>query len=84
MKWTLLQKQYDELNNVHCDFLKHCIGWNKRTRADRPLSYIEALLETDSSETLQATVRKRRLLSLDSSYAWETTTDPRSASSWER
>ena len=42
--------------------LTRCIGWSKSKRTGRPLSYAETLLlQTGCEETIEATVRKRRL-----------------------
>ena len=38
-----------------------CLGWRKRKRASRTLSYADALAKT-ASESIEATVRKRRIL----------------------
>lgn len=46
---------------AHRKFLTRCIGWSKWKRTDRPLSYAETLRRTDCEETIEATVRKRRL-----------------------
>ncbi len=37
-------------------------GWHKGKITDRPLSYAEALVRTGCVETIEATVRRRRLL----------------------
>ncbi|CAN0240606.1 unnamed protein product, partial [Pylaiella littoralis] len=42
-------------------FLLRCIGWKKRERTDRPLSYAKALITAGCNESVEATVRKRRL-----------------------
>ena len=38
-----------------------CIGWRKHNRADHPISYLDTLLKT-GSETIEATLRWRRIL----------------------
>ena len=43
-------------------FLTRVIAWRKGKRTDRPLSYAEALTRAGCAETIEATVRKRRLL----------------------
>ncbi|CAB1121509.1 unnamed protein product [Ectocarpus sp. CCAP 1310/34] len=55
--WSLTAEHYTKLNGTHRQFLTRCIGWSKRKRSDRPLSYAQAGCE----ETIEATVRKRRL-----------------------
>ena len=59
--WSLTADHYTKLNGAHRRFLTRCIGWSKRKRTDRPLSYAQALTQTDREETIEATVRKRRL-----------------------
>eukprot|EP00752_Nemacystus_decipiens_P018192 g16322.t1 len=49
------------LHGAHRLLLTRCIGWSKWKRTDRPLSYAETLLRTGCEETIEATVRKRRL-----------------------
>ena len=41
--------------------LLRCLGWRKRKRDDHTLSYADALAKT-ASESIEATVRKRRIL----------------------
>ena len=41
--------------------LLRCLGWLKRKRNDHTLSYADALAKT-ASETMDAIVRKRRIL----------------------
>lgn len=48
-------------NRAHCLLLTRCIGWSKRKRTGRPLSYAETLLRTGCEDTIEAAVRKRRL-----------------------
>ena len=38
-----------------------CLGWRKRKRDEHTLSYADALAKTDS-DSIEATVRKRRIL----------------------
>ena len=59
--WSLTADHYTKLNGAHRLLLTRCIGWSKRKRTDRPLSYAETLLRTGCDETVEATVRKRRL-----------------------
>ena len=59
--WSLTADHYTKLNGAHRLFLTRCIGWSKWKRTDRPLSYAETLLQTGCEETIDATVRERRL-----------------------
>eukprot|EP00752_Nemacystus_decipiens_P015555 g13878.t1 len=59
--WSLAADHYTKLNGAHRQLLTRCIGWSAWKRTDRPLSYAEALLRTGCEETIEATVRKRRL-----------------------
>ena len=43
-------------------FLTRCIGWRKHNRADHPISYLNTLLKT-GNESIEATLRRRRVLS---------------------
>ena len=52
---------YGTLRRAHHSFLTRCIGWRKRTRTDHPISYPETLVKTES-ESIEATLRKRRIL----------------------
>ena len=52
----------DTLRQAHHSFLTRCIGWQKKNnRADHPISYLETLIKTES-ETVEATLRRRRIL----------------------
>ena len=59
--WNLKPAHYAELRAAHHYFLLRCIGWRKRKRTDRNMSYAEALLRAGCAESIEATVRKRRL-----------------------
>eukprot|EP00752_Nemacystus_decipiens_P007608 g6799.t1 len=59
--WNLTVDHFTKLNGRHRLLLTRCIGWSKWKRTDRPLSYAETLLRTGCEETIEATVRKRRL-----------------------
>ena len=58
---TLSKADYDRLRKVHHQMLLQCLGGRKRKREDHILSYVNALLRTDS-ESVETTVRKRRVL----------------------
>ncbi|CAB1098510.1 unnamed protein product [Ectocarpus sp. CCAP 1310/34] len=60
--WSLTAEHYTKLNGTHRQFLTGCIGWSKRKRSDRrPLSNAQALIQAGCEETIEATMRKRRL-----------------------
>ena len=46
--------------NYYC-MVSACIGWRKNNRADHPISYLDTLTKT-GSESIEATVRRRRIL----------------------
>ena len=52
---------YDTLRRAHHRFLTRCIGWRKHNRADHPISYLDTLVKT-GSESIEATLRRRRIL----------------------
>ena len=52
---------YDTLRRAHHRFLIRCIGWRKHNRADHPISYLDTLI-TMGSESIEATLRRRRIL----------------------
>ncbi|CAM9382110.1 unnamed protein product [Pylaiella littoralis] len=59
--WNLKPAEYRKLRSAHHFFLLRCIGWKKRERTDRPLSYAKALITAGCNESVEATLRKRRL-----------------------
>ncbi|CAB1099768.1 unnamed protein product [Ectocarpus sp. CCAP 1310/34] len=59
--WSLTAEHYTKLNGTHRQFLTRCIGWSKRKSSDRPMSYAQALIRAGCEDTIEATVRKRRL-----------------------
>ena len=59
--WSLRACHYDTLRRVHHRFLTRCIGCRKHNRADHSISYLDTLLKT-GSESIEATLRKRRIL----------------------
>ena len=59
--WSANKPDYDRLRQVHHSMLLRCLGWRKRTRDDHTLSYANALAKS-ASESIEATVRKRRIL----------------------
>ena len=61
MTWSPNKPDYDRLRRVHYCMLLRCLGWRKRKRDDHTLSYAYALAKT-ASESIEAIVRKRRIL----------------------
>ena len=59
--WSPRACHYDTLRRAHHRFLTRYIGWRKHNRADHPLSYLDTLIETES-ESIEATLRRRRIL----------------------
>ena len=51
---------YDTLRRAHHRFLTRCIGWRKHNRADHQISYLDTLITT-GSESIEATLRRRRI-----------------------
>ena len=63
MTWSPKKPDYDRLRRVHHAMLLRCLGWRNRKRDDHTLSYADALAKT-ASESIEAIVRKRRILIL--------------------
>ena len=62
LTWSPRACHYDTLRRAHHRFLIRCIGWRKHNnRADRPISYLDTLIKT-GSESIEATLRRRRIL----------------------
>ena len=59
--WSPRACHYDKLRRAHHRFLTRCIGWRKHNRADHPISYQDTPVKT-GSESIDATVRRRRIL----------------------
>ena len=59
--WSPRACYYDTLRRAHHRFLTRCIGWRKHNRADHPISYLDTLVKT-GSESIEATLRRRRIL----------------------
>ena len=49
------------LRRAHHRFLTRCIGWGKHNRADHSISHLDTLIKT-GSESIEATLRRRRIL----------------------
>ena len=59
--WSPRACHYDTLRRAHHRFLTRCIGWRrKHKRADHPISYLDTLIKT-GSDSIKATLRKRRI-----------------------
>ena len=60
--WIPRTCHYDTLHRAHHRFLTRCIGWRrKHNRADHPISDLDMLIKT-GSESIEATLRRRRFL----------------------
>ena len=59
--WSPRTYHYDTLRRAHHRFLTRCIGWRKQNRAGHPMSYLDTLIKT-GSESIEATLRRRRIL----------------------
>ena len=57
-------------------FLTRCIGWQKHNRADHPISYLATLVNT-RSVSIEATLRRRRILFAGFVARMEDTTLPK-------
>ena len=61
LTWNPRAYHYDTLRRAHHRFLTRCIGRRKHNRADHPISYLDTLIKT-GSESIEATLRRRRFL----------------------
>ena len=59
--WSPRACHYDTLRRAQHRFLTRCIGWRKHDRADHLISYLDTLIKT-GSESIEATLRRRRIL----------------------
>ena len=59
--WSSRACHYDTLRRSHHSFLTRCIGRRKSNRTDHPISYLDTLIKT-GSESIEATIRRRRIL----------------------
>ena len=67
---------YDTLRGAHHVILTRCIGWQKHNRADHPISYLDTLVNT-GSVSIEATLRRRRILFAGFVARMEDTTLPK-------
>ena len=56
--WSPRVCHYNTLRRAHHRLWTRCIGWRKHNRADHPISY----LDKTGSESIEATLRRRRVL----------------------
>ena len=63
--WSPRACHYDTLRRAQHRILTRCIGWREHNRADHPISYLDTLIKTES-ESIEATLRRRRILSAGS------------------
>ena len=59
--WIPRTCRYDTLRRAHHRFLTRCIGWRKHNRTNHPIFYLDILMKT-RSESIEATLRRRRIL----------------------
>ena len=59
--WSPRACPYDTLRRAHHRFLTRCIGWRKHNRVVHTTSYLDTLMKT-GSESIEATIRRRRIL----------------------
>ena len=61
--WSPRACHYDTLRRTHHRSLTRCMGWRKHNRADHPISYLDTFFKA-GSESIEATLRRRRTLSV--------------------
>ena len=59
--WSSRACHYDTLRRAHHNFLIRCIGWRNNDRAYHPISYLDTRIKT-GSESIEVTLRRRRIL----------------------
>ena len=59
--WSPRSCHYDALHRAHQTPLTRCIGLRNHSRTHHPISYLDTLVKT-GSESIDATLRKRRIL----------------------
>ena len=60
--WSPRACYYDTLRRAHYRFLTRCIGWQKHNHDGyHPISYLDTLIKM-GSESIEATLRKRRIM----------------------
>ena len=76
--WSPRACHYDTLRRAHHRILTRGIGWRKHNRADHPISYLDTLVKM-GSESIEATLRRRRILFAGFVARMEHTRLPKSA-----
>ena len=71
--------QYDTLRRAHHRFLTRCISWRKNSRADHPISFLETTRIKARSESIEVTLRRRRILFAEFLARFEDTRLPKCA-----
>ena len=59
--WSPRACHYGTLHRACHSFLTRCIGWRKNNRVDHPIFYLDMLIKA-GSESMEATIRRRRIL----------------------
>ena len=60
--WSPRECHYDTLRQARRSFMARCIGWRKHNRADHPIFYLDMLIRRTGNESIEATLRRRRIL----------------------
>ena len=68
--WSRSKAYYGRLRKAHHQMLLRCLDWRGRKREEHILSYANAFPSTDS-ESVETTVRRRRVLFAGFGHAWE-------------
>ena len=58
--WSPRACHYHTLRRADHSFLNRCIGWRNRT--EHPISYLDTLIKTEKSESIEVIMRRRRIL----------------------
>ena len=74
--WNARACHYDTLRRAHHSFLTRCIGWRKNDRADHPIFYLDTLIKM-GSESIEAILRRRRILFAEVAARMENTRLPK-------
>ena len=67
--WSSRACHYNTLRQAHHRFLTGCIGWRKHNRANHLIFHLDTLIKT-GSESIEATLRRRRIRLRDLRRAW--------------
>ena len=74
--WSPRSCHCDALGRAHHNLLTRCIGWQKQNRTDHLISDLDTLVKTES-ESIEATLRKKRILFAGFVARMEDTTLPK-------